>query len=367
MWQSHEAVRFFLAILRKVALRVQVGNPARKAPALEAQPSENEKIYSLPGADDINIWRLNNVVCSGLYNGAVINRNNEVYSRFIGYPWGKDLHPSLSSPVLGRRIAVLNEAIFLLTLAAKSNYYHWIADLLPRILLAKKSNSVKFNERHFLLHHPARQYETETLKLLKIKQEKVIRLKSLDVVNVNDLIVPDFLPSYNGSSFPVWKKLLIDEFKNDVIRDTSIISSNVYLLRGKQRSRNLIGEERLVVLLKERGFSIIDPQQMSLTDQIKALTEAKMVVALHGAAMTNILFCKENTHIIELRSTHKPPEFFSEIAKTCKLTFESISIPPERVNKKEHIANKQNLVMTEQSINILLTRLALNTSLSAVV
>jgi capsular polysaccharide biosynthesis protein len=48
------------------------------------------------------------------------------------------------------------------------------------------------------------------------------------------------------------------------------------------------------------GFHIISPGKLSLADQIDAFRNARVVLGAHGAGLTNILFCRPNTTLIEI-------------------------------------------------------------------
>ncbi|WP_224999705.1 DUF563 domain-containing protein [Cesiribacter sp. SM1] len=358
---KHQLFMQSLKALRRLAVFVQIGNPAGRAPEIELEPREEEKIYGpLAESHQIFTWRLKNALCCGLYSGGVINQRNNVYLRLTAFPWGKELHPSLCSPYLGVMRASVNKAVFLLTPRAKGNYYHWLADLLPRLLLVQQSGLADFSERIIVLHQPSRRYENDTLRLLGIPEEQVMRLHPFDTLSVNDLVVTDYLHSRDGQYFPSWKKWLLDGFKEKML---GAVPQNptrkIYLLRGKQRIRQLLGEERLVKILKGLGFEILDPQQLTLLEQMQALSEAAVVVGLHGAALTNIIFCQPGTLVVELRSSYKPPEHYAEIAKTYQLQFETVSLEPEKIVEKPNLALKQHLLLSDQKIEKLLSKLQL--------
>ncbi|AHM62222.1 Tetratricopeptide TPR_2 repeat-containing protein [Flammeovirgaceae bacterium 311] len=356
---KHKIYKYVLSLLRRVAKLIQIGNPAGRAPSLLNEPLNMQQLeVQAPLPKSMAVWQLPNTLCSGLYGGVVINAQNQVYDRFLIYPWGKELHPCLTFPYLGNKKLDIQKAVFLITVATKANYYHWIADLLPRLLLVQKCGLADFHERSFILHQPERCYEHDTLRLLEIAEEKVIRLQTFETIAVKDLVIADYLHSRDGQHFPAWKKELLNEFKAKVLGPESKKGDRkIYLLRGKQRTRKLLGEERLVHMLQELGFEIMDPQQLSLLEQMHILSQAAVVVALHGAALTNIIFCKEGTLIVELRSSHKPPEYYSEIAKTYQLQFETISLKPERVLEPRHLANEQDLHLSEKSLETLLSTL----------
>lgn len=357
---KHKLFKLALRGLRMLARIKQIGNPAGKAPTLISTPDDKKKIYQLPGEiNNIFIWRLLNVTCSGLYGGVIIDRHNKVHSRFLSFPWSNELHPTLILPYLGRKILTCDKAILLITPVPSTNYYHWIIDVLPRLLIISKYRLIDFDERCLILHHSQRVYENETLESLGIQINKVIRIKPFEIIQVGDIITTDFVLSFSGHIFPAWKKSLLDDFKHQIIDHSSDKpSGKIYLLRGKQRTRRLIGEQQLIFLLQKKGFLILDPQKMTLKEQGNALASAHIVVAPHGAALTNIIFCSEQTLILEIRSTHKPPEYFSEIAKTYNLRFDTFSVPPKKIKNLPHIANEQNLILTKQLIERLINKLS---------
>lgn len=352
---------FCLKALRGFARVRQIGNPFHKAPFLKEDPIIEEgvvncKIREVDG--EVRIWRLSKIIATALYGGALINGKNEAYTRFLSFPLGKPLHPVFSFPYIGKKHVVLNKAIYLITPEANGNYYHWMIDLLPRLLLIKKYSLPDFLDSALILHSPQRSYETDTLDLLNISAKNVVRIKPFEMVEAKDLVVSDYYS--NETNFPNWKKILLNEFKELAIAPfiPEKDYNKVYLYRGKQNVRRLIDEERLVGLLRERGFQVVDPQKLSLAEQIVILKQARIVVAIHGAALTNIIYCREGSCVIELRSTNKSPEHYSSIAKAYNLNFETILLPPARLKEKRHLANKENLILTERSIEILLSKIS---------
>lgn len=322
------------------------------------EPEANERLQVPAGMpEDISVWQLSNVLCCGLYGGAVISQHNRVYRRFTAFPWGAELHPSLSLPYLGRKLATLEKAIFLVTPSAEGNYYHWITDLLPRLLLVQKCGILAGEERSIILHKFEARYESDTLKIINIPAAKIIRIHTFAFLEVKDLVITDLLS--RGRTFPAWKKQLLDEFRERALKTAGRqFLGKLYLLRGNQSKRRLIGEERLVEHLESLGFQILDPRQLTVGEQVQAMAGAQVVIGLHGAALTNVIFCRPGTCIIELRSQHQPPEHYSEIARTCGLHFESVHLPPQRVNKHKHLSNKQHLILTDKSIQELSEKLS---------
>lgn len=78
------------------------------------------------------------------------------------------------------------------------------------------------------------------------------------------------------------------------------ISNKLYLKRGPSAKRPLHQEEYLEYALRQRGFDVIDPVNLSLPECISAFARADLIVAPHGAALTNLVFTRPGTKVLEL-------------------------------------------------------------------
>lgn len=74
----------------------------------------------------------------------------------------------------------------------------------------------------------------------------------------------------------------------------------VYVSRNESSMRRILNENDLLPGLRDMGFNIISPGKLSLTEQIEAFRNARVILAPHGAGLTNILFCRPNTTLIEI-------------------------------------------------------------------
>jgi hypothetical protein len=59
----------------------------------------------------------------------------------------------------------------------------------------------------------------------------------------------------------------------------------------------------------------------SIADQAELFQNAKAVVALHGASLTNLIFCKPHTPVLEILTDPYSPGQFSVISSICKLNY----------------------------------------------
>lgn len=77
-------------------------------------------------------------------------------------------------------------------------------------------------------------------------------------------------------------------------------ANKLYLHRGASAKRPLYQEQHLELKLRQRGFHVIDPANLPLPECIAMFSKADLVVAPHGAALTNLVFARPGTKVLEL-------------------------------------------------------------------
>ena len=74
----------------------------------------------------------------------------------------------------------------------------------------------------------------------------------------------------------------------------------LFVSRGGARLRSLKNEGELKPALTKRDFEWFTPRADDHRSQIDAFRSARIVVTVHGAALTNLLFCRPGTLVVEL-------------------------------------------------------------------
>ena len=64
----------------------------------------------------------------------------------------------------------------------------------------------------------------------------------------------------------------------------------LFIVRSPKRLRHIENTAEITAICQEHGFSVVDFDEMTLPEQIKAMSGARYVVGIHGAGMTNMLF-----------------------------------------------------------------------------
>lgn len=109
--------------------------------------------------------------------------------------------------------------------------------------------------------------------------------------------------------------------KNIVIIDRGVIASDAtsYGANGSQR-RSIPNIYDLYSLLKDRvEIEIVQLDTMDIVDQIKLFSHSNGIIAQHGAALSNLIFCKPKTTVIEILDPTPRSPFFSALSKRMDL------------------------------------------------
>jgi capsular polysaccharide biosynthesis protein len=200
----------------------------------------------------------------------------------------------------------------------RGNYYHWLIETLPRVLLvADRIEDV------IVLHPEVPTFAIDALRILGIENricESPVRAETLIVVD----------PPLPNRPHP---------FEIDRLRIAGIqaletagrrpVGGGVYVSRRKD-SRALLHEERLEQHLKELGFTIFDPQSHPRwIDQLALFAEAEIVVGPHGAGLANTAFVPEGARVIELSPDAYASDMFGAICRARGVDYLSIRLPIE--------------------------------------
>jgi len=213
-----------------------------------------------------------------------------------------------------------------------NNYFHWIFDVLPRILIFKKYFKNVFKNFFFLIPNYSFKYQKETIKLLNLKK-KIIDNKYNKFLSSPELWCMN-APNYKGSDYI--SKFVINLLRNTflpLLINTKKKPLNIYISRNDTLSnlkdyRKISNEVEVLAFLKKKGFKILNNSNFSFLKQIEIFYNARIIVGLHGAGFSNLIFCKKNTKVIEIKPKNAQ-KMYKNISNKVGLKYKSIEIQPE--------------------------------------
>lgn len=171
-----------------------------------------------------------------------------------------------------------------------SGYHHWITESLVRIL------SVNPQEYNLIIPADYPKFAFEILSTYSFKS--IIKIPARTGAFVQNITIP-FNPD---SGF--YQKENLNEIKTHFFNHYNIPavspSSKIYITRKNASKRKVENEAVLVPILEKLGFVIVDADNLTFLEQIKLFSACKILISIHGAALTNCIFMHENTTVLEL-------------------------------------------------------------------
>ncbi|MCU0401227.1 MAG: glycosyltransferase family 61 protein [Algoriphagus sp.] len=174
-----------------------------------------------------------------------------------------------------------------------ANYFHWMTDCLPRIWegIEMAPNSPVLLPQSF----EKLRYVTDSLKLAGLE---VIFFGKNENLKIAELTL-----TARTATFPNFLEPLARKTSERLsINPTQTPWKKVYISRKLAPKRKAHNEEQVESFLKENGFEIVYAEKLSLLEQIELMSVTSLLVCLHGAALTNMLFLPKTSTVLELRN-----------------------------------------------------------------
>lgn len=188
---------------------------------------------------------------------------------------------------------------YLLVIDDWSNgYFHWVTDVLQRILI-----STEYCEPNIKLLLPEyfrnNKYMVDSLSLFGFD---IYYYPFKNNYKIEKLIIPGHVGASGFFHFDFVKKLS-KYILSKVLLDGahSKVTEKVYISRRLASKRKIINEEEIWQYLESIGYKIAIMENIPFIDQVKLMSNAKILVSLHGSGLTNALFMPLGAKVLEIR------------------------------------------------------------------
>lgn len=192
------------------------------------------------------------------------------------------------------------------------NYFHWIIEYLPRLLLAEDFDVPAGIPALIPAGMPRQMHEVG-----EIANQGRFRLieKPFDVrASVKRLYIPSMptcivdgralpFPMIGGmdrSLFRRYRRRILDHVAGGSNPD---LPRRVHLTRNAKH-RQLGNESAIIEALEKRGFVAVDPVTLSFSDQVRLFRDAEAITGAGGAAFSNLLFCDSQPFVAMSVASH---------------------------------------------------------------
>ena len=221
----------------------------------------------------------------------------------------------------------------ILTNPWSNNFWHWTVDTLTQLEGVEYYQQQTGIKPKLIVENNLRSWQQDSLKLLGYEEDNLIFWQDFRRT-VDKLIVPSFRRSYNeihgeiSVSACQWlrQKILSNlfSFENDYIS----FSPKVLISRRKALGRRIANETEVIEALKPLGFIPYVLEEMSYVEQVKLFAQAKVIIAPHGAGLTNLIFA-DHPIILELFGAYVGREF-ANLARSMGFKYGCLGCPPPR-------------------------------------
>lgn len=187
-----------------------------------------------------------------------------------------------------------------LVFAWNKNYHHWLVDYLTRIEGLEYYQEQTGIKPTLIIESNLTPLQIESLKLLGYNPDNCVRWNR-SKVKVKRLVIPSF--RRNEMFVPrqscLWLRQRMLSNLSAATSATLSLSPKIFISRRKALCRRVLNEDEVREALIPLGFVSYTLEEMSFSDQVRLFAQSEVIVAPHGAGLTNIIF-SQNPIIIEL-------------------------------------------------------------------
>lgn len=200
----------------------------------------------------------------------------------------------------------------------ENNYFHFIAETFPRMLLAEEGGVP--SDVPYLCTGELHPNIEMLFGLANTADRPVIRLEKGTLYRVGQMYYPSDLTSvvdaYQGGAVARQTGLDVERIRRaiDICRrrisiEPSSARRRIFAARDGAY-RNLLNQAEIEARMTNAGFEVVRADTLGLEEQIRIFGEAEIIVGPTGAQMTNLVWCRPGAKIIVLASDHPSHQLY---------------------------------------------------------
>jgi hypothetical protein len=311
-----------------------------KLNGISSVPLKNDSsgIWTSLFGDNV-LYEIENGYCH--WNGAVLDHRGFVIQELSVPVTNRDSEfwkPGLHS--LKRDIPYIGESIAYVDWGHHyhHNYFHWLYDVLPRLLLIK--NNVSFNKVYV---NEDKDFQTEILSAFGFDSLHVLPARKYPWLLAKTVYGVKFLNSFNTLTpdlVSYVRQVMLEKFGGNNKSCKNNGNKRLYISRSDAHGRLITNENTVVEYLSSIGFERLCPGQLSMEEQVSLFSQAECVVGPHGAAMSNLTFCRKGCSVIELFPDSYKIDLYKTIAGAVGARY--VSLGGENMSSMDDYWNHQH-------------------------
>lgn len=202
---------------------------------------------------------------------------------------------------------------FLIGARGSHNFYHWIADIIPKLGVIKAAGIDITPDDRFIVPVAHAGFAKQLLEKFGVSPAQVIETEvQSPFLSAAELVIP-YLRNKMGYSMGRW----LPEYLKETMLGESIPRAEtrrrVFISRdAKNAAGRMLDNQQSVEDFFERcGFEIVKPETLTVMQQAQMFSQASVIAAVHGAGLSNIVYCAPGTRVIEFYGAHVAPCYWA--------------------------------------------------------
>jgi hypothetical protein len=202
--------------------------------------------------------------------------------------------------------------------SSQISFYHFVTEVVGDWWFLKQMGYRESDFSAIVVHGQGKDWQDEILDRLGIPREKRRYHYEVKARHI-DLVVP-YRTKGDAVTVPTW---MCDALRGELgsgLADRAG-TRKIYLSRKDASRRRMVNEADMTRRLKSIGFEILQLDGMTIAEQQALLGSARVVVAEHGAALTNIVWCPANATVVDIHPTVPAMPCFKILAELRGLRY----------------------------------------------
>jgi capsular polysaccharide biosynthesis protein len=179
------------------------------------------------------------------------------------------------------------------------NYFHWFTDVLPKLQAWREA---QLPNLPLLLpsHLQHRGFVVESLQRLGFEIEWWQPSQRLEIGRLWSIGLTAPTGNFRGALLRRLRAFLLQP-QYSCSSNSDPAPERFYLGRGDAKRRFLCNEAELLPVLRDHQITPVLMEGRSLAEQIDLFCRCKLLIGLHGAGLTNMLWMPPGSQVIEIR------------------------------------------------------------------
>tara|TARA_Y100000590_G_scaffold188900_1_gene215220 strand:+ start:1041 stop:2144 length:1104 start_codon:yes stop_codon:yes gene_type:complete len=225
--------------------------------------------------------------------------------------------------------------------ASGNNYFHFLFDIITRLKLCEEKYQI--NKIDYFYVPEIYYWQRKIFKIFGIENDRLINSQKDRHIEADKILAIDHPWYYKGrvhdevENIPSW---IVFWLRNKFINMATKFNNNekVFIDRSESQYNHcqFQNNDEIINFLNSKGFKSYKVGQLDFFEQIFLFNNAKIIIGPHGAAFTNIIFCKPKTSIVEIIPENHPSRQNVRLSKILDLNLTRIITPALKDEEKKY-------------------------------